>query len=398
MKVTTRILILLLAGLLTQYGRADDRQVAGCEYWFDNNLSSLRTINGTTEFTADASSLGEGLHTLHYRAKASDGRYSPVQSWMFYRIGKKATGVTTKLEYWIDNRSHSSINVNDTTVNFMLNAASEAEGLHTLHYRLTSTNGTASPVQSWMFYRTGKSSVGDLKLEYWIDNGSHRSLSANDSTVVFMLNAASESEGLHTLHYRLTSTNGTASPVQSWMFYRMSAKPKATRLKSYRIWWNNHQDKAVEVAVPDSSATQLLYDEVLAVPSYARNDGYSSGYEARFHIVFIDDQGNRSAVETATVSYPDVFPPQPTLTATQKAGTNMVELTWKADKKNIKDYNVYYSENGEPFILWLPNTTRQQATFSGQQGTTYRFVVTARDDKGNYEAIEEPKAQTVEIR
>ena len=402
MRVTTRkLMLMLLAALLPLTAMADGRRTTSIEYWFDNDRGSLQTvtISDSLRFTANASSLNEGLHALHYRVKDSEGHYSAVQSWMFYRTGKSTTGGTTKLEYWIDNGTHRSINVSDTIVSFMLNASAEAEGLHTLHYRLTAAGSANSPVQSWMFYHTGKSTTGGTtKLEYWIDNGTHRSINVSDTIVSFMLNASAEAEGLHALHYRLTAAGSANSPVQSWMFYRVSPKPKATRLKSYCIWWNNHQDKAVEVAVPDSSATLLLYDEVLAVPSYARNDGYSTDCTARFHIMFIDDQGGHSAVESGTVSYPDIYPPVTTLKAVQTAGTEKVVLTWTTDKTNVRNYNVYYSENGEPYLLWKPAITQQTATFSGQRGTTYRFVVTACDTKGNYEAIEESRAVEIDLK
>ena len=54
-----------------------------------------------------------------------------------------------------------------------------------------------------------------------------------------------------------------------------------------------------------------------------------------------------------------------------------------------------YSENGEPYLLWKANTTEQSATFRGQQGVSYKFIVTARDKDGNYEAVEESKAVKV---
>ena len=74
-----------------------------------------------------------------------------------------------------------------------------------------------------------------------------------------------------------------------------------------------------------------------------------------------------------------------------------VSLSWLANKDNVRDYNVYYSENNQPYILWLPNTTHTDAVFRGQKGTAYRFLVTARDDKGHYEAMEESKAVRVEF-
>lgn len=58
-------------------------------------------------------------------------------------------------------------------------------------------------------------------------------------------------------------------------------------------------------------------------------------------------------------------------------------------------YNIYYSENDQPFVLWLPNTNKETATFKGNAETTFRFTVTARDKAGNRETFDENK--TVEV-
>ena len=94
--------------------------------------------------------------------------------------------------------------------------------------------------------------------------------------------------------------------------------------------------------------------------------------------------------------YPDIYPPRTKLTATLQADS--VNLQWTANKDNVRDFNVYYSENGQPYVLWLPNVMQQHAVFRGQKGTTYRFLVTAREDKGHYEALEESKTVKVEFK
>jgi len=319
-----RVLLSVLLGWLTMVASADDRTLAGIEYWIDDNYSSRTTVDigsdGVVQFSLNASALPEGLHALRYHALDSEGNYSPLQSWVFYRI-----------------------------------APSDAGGARTL--------------------------------EYWIDEGEHLSRDVDEADVAFVLDASAVVEGLHTLHYQVRTEGGRVSPLQSWMFYRVM--PKATSLKWYRIWWNDHKDKAIAVQLPEGTV-EYLYEETLAVPEYARNDGFSADNTATFHIVFGDDQGRVSAMETAVVGYPDIYPPVTTLQAS-KVGSDIV-LTWQNDARDVKDYNVYYSENGEPYVLWKPNVQQQEATFRGQTGITYRFIVTARDVNGNYEAMEESKS------
>lgn len=124
-------------------------------------------------------------------------------------------------------------------------------------------------------------------------------------------------------------------------------------------------------------------------------DGYSNKSIARFHIVFGDDMGNVSNTEWADVSYPDVIPPVSAIEVDKEQATESVTLKWYVSNDQVEGYNIYYSENDQPFVLWLPNTNKETATFKGNAGTTYRFTVTARDKAGNRETFDENK--TVEV-
>lgn len=77
--------------------------------------------------------------------------------------------------------------------------------------------------------------------------------------------------------------------------------------------------------------------------------------------------------------------------ADKEQTNDMVTLSWSANDENIEDYNIYYSENDQPFVLWLSNTTKTSVTFKGQTGTTYRFSVTVRDKDGGRERLDESK-------
>ena len=101
--------------------------------------------------------------------------------------------------------------------------------------------------------------------------------------------------------------------------------------------------------------------------------------------------GNVSNIEWTDVSYPDVIPPVSVIEADKEQATESVTLKWYVSNDQVEDYNIYYSENDQPFVLWLPNTTKETATFKGNPGTTYRFTVTARDKAENRETFDENK-------
>lgn len=378
-------------------GNENASKTTGFEYWTDDRNDLLKhesVSSGNIRFTLDMSSLKEGLHSLNYRVQDDKGNYSPTQQWMFYRyVNDQADGCT--LEYWIDEAEHISQSVSKAEVSFVMDASSVAEGLHTLHYRLNTLSGQTGAESKWLFYRVDPEyKAGNYNIEYWIDEDTHQTCRANENDVFFMVDASTVEEGLHTLHYLLKEDGGHVSPQYQWQFYRTVPKPAGQRISWYRIWWNDHQDKAVDIQVTHGG-TELLYEQTLAVPEYARNDGFSRDNTARFHIVFGDDAGEVSPMETAVVGYPDVYPPVTTLKVT-KDGDN-AKFTWQANEDGVRDYNVYYSENGEPYVLWKPNITLQEATFRGQKGCTYRFLVTARDINGNYEAMDNNNSVKVEF-
>jgi hypothetical protein len=51
----------------------------------------------------------------------------------------------------------------------------------------------------------------------------------------------------------------------------------------------------------------------------------------------------------------------------------------------IQKYNVFVSENGGPFALWLSGTTSTSSAFIGQPGKSYSFYSVSRDGAGNLE-------------
>lgn len=395
-----RRFLLLLAAFATLAAFADNRTLVRGEYWFDDQQNSRVSVSiaadGRMDFMADASALAEGLHRLNYHALDSEGNWSALQTWIFFRVAANQATGTNAIEYWIDEGTHNTHTIAEGEMTaFIVDASAASEGLHRLSYRVKNSELHHSAVQTWLFYRAmPKNTVENATLVYWFDDGQQQTAAIDGQEVSFLADASALAEGLHRFSYNISYNDNQLSDTHTWTFYKVSNAPRATALKWYRVWWNNHEDKAIEVQLPDGTS-EYLYEETLAVPEYARGDAYSHNSKARFHLVFCDNQGQLSPVESAEVPYPDIYPPHTTLTANLQADS--VSLSWLANKDNVRDYNVYYSENDQPYILWLPNTTRTEAVFRGQRGTAYRFLVIARDDKGNYEAMEESKAVRVEF-
>ena len=62
----------------------------------------------------------------------------------------------------------------------------------------------------------------------------------------------------------------------------------------------------------------------------------------------------------------------------------------------IASYDIYVSDNGAAFVLWLDDTSDSSATFTGQDGHTYAFYCVAADNVGHVEDDPGiPEAQTI---
>ena len=324
-------LILFIIGVLAVVARADDRKLTGGEYWIDQATNDRVQVSigddGLMQFTVEAGFLPEGLHALNYRAKDSEGRYSPAQTWLFYRYVNDMAGSTT-LEYWFDERDHQTKVLTDAETNFVVDASeldeglhafhyqlltasgqggtirtwlffrvmkkltdeacsleywiddeqmqevanyssdtpisvdasSFDEGLHTLNYRVKGSNGRVSPTQSWLFFRVMPKLADEVcTLEYWIDDEEIQSVETYSSESPVSFDASSVAEGLHKLNYRLKGSGGSVSPTQQWLFYKIPTAQKAKNISYCRIWWNNYQDKAIDVQLSGDVNAEYLY-------------------------------------------------------------------------------------------------------------------------------------------
>ena len=376
--------------------------IASVEYWIDNAPGEKKGVavkDSTVSFTVDASGLPEGLHTVSYRLKDNAGHYGRPETFMFYRLPIFSdTASVASCEYWIDEDidKKKSSSVSNGIVSVKALGLQLTEGLHTLNYRLLDNAGRYSATQSWLFVREALKDTAIVSevasVEYWMDNEitKRKTVAGGDSCVTFVADASSLKEGLHTLNYRIKSSLGKYSPLQTWAFYKSGNQQQTSRISWCRYWWNNQTEKAVTDSLKADSAV-FVFEKQLVVPEYAKTDGFSRTSTGRFSILFGDDLGHTSPLQTFDVSYPDEQPPVTTITATLDDAGTVTTLSWTASEDNIADYNIFYSEEDLPFVLWLPNTTKTTATFKGQVGKTYRFTVTARDKAGNREAMDEKK-------
>ena len=247
------------SGVFLKTGHSETATPQSLRYWFDDDANSVRTANGLAgTYMLDASSLLEGLHTLHYQITGSNDVLAYVGSSIFLKMNSQSEAATVQsLNYWFDDdagnaKTATSAGIQTLDVSLLL------DGLHTIHYQVTGSDGIAAYIASGIFLKTGSNfeaeSVKASKLMYWFDDETTIQ-NADISQGTQLLDASMLQEGLHTIHYQVLCNNGTMTPAMSSMFLRLSVDIETAVAKSLRYWFDEGQE-AVEVAVTDG--VQLL--------------------------------------------------------------------------------------------------------------------------------------------
>lgn len=375
------------------------------EYWFEQEKSIVEMLDSNLSYeygmSIDTGHLSSGVHLFNYRVQDTNENWSPLYSRVFVvrEMPKNGPKKVIQGEYWIDSLYNQRIVVDvvDDELSFVYNGINLSEGLHTINYRVQDSEGLYSPTNTCIFMRIAlrdNSILNQAALcEYWIDNdnANMKNVPLTDNEVSFVFDASYLGEGVHTLNYRICDVLGNYSIPYNWLFVK-NIQAQGNRIAWYKTWWNDHYDMA-DMTELDADTTDFILTKQIEVPEYVKYDGFSRKSTARFNVVFGDDAGNMSRIESFEIVYPDLIPPISSIEIVGKTN-DLVLLEWKANEDDIESYNVYVSENEKPFILWLPNTTATNAKFQVISGITYRFLVTALDKAGNMEIYDETNCVT----
>ena len=212
-------------------------------YWFDNETTETGRALSWGVLTVDASTLLDGLHTIHYQVVGNDGMANYLSSAIFLKMGSSFTPESVsarKLLYWFD--EETTIQQADIGEGVQLLDASElTEGLHTLHYQVLCDNGQMTSTMSALFLRVGSEVETTVaqSLRYWFDE-EQAATEISMSDGVQLLDASLLTDGLHTIHYQIVDSKGTLCTPHSSVFLKMDAGA-ITTASSIRYWFDNEQ-------------------------------------------------------------------------------------------------------------------------------------------------------------
>ena len=261
------IITILLSGLaLGARGQSDpDIDLSGLpqktsasslRYWFDSDGNSVKTASisdGAT--TIDASTLKEGIHTIHYQIVDNKDIAGIPASKMFIKVDPKTTATAKSLRYWFDTDADNVQTSNTLNGAATINASALKEGIHTIHYQIVDSKDIAGIPVSGMFIKVDpKTTATAKKLRYWFDTDAANATITETLTGATTIDASALKEGIHTVHYQIEDDKDIAGIPVSGMFIKIDPKTVATANK-LRYWFDTNKVSVVETDLSEGIQT-----------------------------------------------------------------------------------------------------------------------------------------------
>lgn len=143
-------------------------------YWFDADTNVSETAVTNSHFDIDASSLLDGLHTIHFQIVDTKGNVGNISSSIFFKTPEDKEAETIKIRkiiYWFDNDA----NLNELDASGggqMVDVSNLEEGVHTIHCQAICSNGEIAPVVSSVFVYANVVDIENriTKYIYWLND------------------------------------------------------------------------------------------------------------------------------------------------------------------------------------------------------------------------------------
>lgn len=202
--------------------KVDEKTVATAKslrYWFDTDANSVKTtttLSGVT--TIDASSLMDGVHTLHYQIVDNKDIAGIPASKIFIKLGKNTVTKAKSLRYWFDKDMTSVKTTALQSEAVTIDASSLVEGIHMLHYQIVDDKGGLGCVVTKMFFKmSAKTSSTATAIRYWFDEDTEVQ-QVDVAEIVQVSTNKLKTNGSHELRFQLVDNKGEVSPVRSASF------------------------------------------------------------------------------------------------------------------------------------------------------------------------------------
>ncbi len=221
-------------------------------YWFDEQTQAEweQTNTTTGRLDIDVSSLQQGVHTLHYLLTDEEGIPNLIETALFIKPFTSLSGSTAHSYcYWFD-EDYANSKRDDMPANglIVLDVSTLKQGVHTLHYALSDTDGNISPTETALFIKPFTSLSGSTANSYcyWFDedyaNSKRDDMPANG---LIVLDVSTLKQGVHTLHYALSDTDGNLGSTETAIFIKPFTPLSGGSSDSYCCWIDEDLEHAV---------------------------------------------------------------------------------------------------------------------------------------------------------
>ena len=262
------IMLLFLALLSAVAVRS--HEIAGYEYWIDDNFEGRTVVNGNSSdinLDIDVSGLLDGMHYFCFRAKDTTGKYSGITTQYFYKPRSYENNSLAGYEYWIDDNfeDRKSVVSTDGIVSLELGTDSLLYGMHYLCFRAKDTTGKYSGITTQYFYKPRSYESNSLAgYEYWIDDNFEERIAVNSTDGVVNLEIDTEDllRGMHYLCFRAKDANGHYGGISTQYFFNRQIA-EGGPLVRYAL---SFDDMAADTVAIDSTMSLVWTDKWIDVP------------------------------------------------------------------------------------------------------------------------------------
>jgi len=296
------------------------------EYYFDTDpgfgngasIPITPAIDITQNFTIPLSTLSEGFHLMHLRAK-SNGLWSlPNAKPVFVQRGAQTATVLfiNRVEYFFDADPGLGNGIAipitsavDVTQSLGLPLNSIADGFHILYFRARTTDGRWSiPVAKTVFVQqNAQSTITPLlkKIEYFFDvdpgvgNGTTIALSTSSIDQLVTIDLSAVPTGFHLLYMRSQDVNNQWSLLTVKPFFVQTSRSNIVAVDYY--FFDGTTKSAVKTYTNFTPAKNLTLDFAAVLDGLLPNTSY------QIHLTAINITGQRSTEVVHTFVTPAVI-------------------------------------------------------------------------------------------
>ena len=393
MKKTSLVLLLLCLCISLQA-----QQIAKYEYWFDHDSDQRKVVtasNGNIILTANTATLPLGIHTFHFRALDSEGRWSPPISSLFLRQPMAQEGIVVdKYEYWFDEDYDHRITARPSGewIDLSIDVKHLPVGVHSFQLRAIDDAGRGSaPVVGYFLRVALPNEVSTtFDYEYWFDNNESQKMTGGTTNGMINLkvDASNVKGGLHSIAFCIRGEDGRWAPP----IYQYFVKPYdnvENKITGFYYWYNDQVEDAQLMRFEQPSSplllnvnlpTNNLYQEVTRenITILTTADGQQKlGMKNVLSMKFLDERGQWSAVQVDTFA---VAVGNRVVSLTPFIVNSEADEQWKGwttqGNRNIANADDHYSGKAGNYFRLRNGEMRQ--TISGLPAGTYMLSAMGR--------------------